>query len=221
MSDSFYAQEGKRWFDAVCAATGLFLLSPFLVFIAIMVKLTSHGPVIFRQVRTGRLGNPFQIWKFRTMTWEPAEDGGLLTAAGDRRVTPFGQLLRKTKCDELPQLFNVLRGEMSLVGPRPEVPRYTNQYTDEQRNVLAVRPGITGPTANRYISEEEMLAGHQDKEGFYLSTILPVKLEMDLQYCQDISFNRDLKLIAHTFTNLLLRYKPVRTVIPDTSGKSI
>lgn len=219
MTNSFYKRVGKRWFDAVCALAGLLLLLPLFIVIAIMVKLTSQGPVIFRQERIGLAGKPFLIWKFRTMAWQPQGDGGLLTAAGDRRITPFGQGLRKSKCDELPQLFNVLKGEMSLVGPRPEVPLFTKQYSKEQLGVFCVRPGITGPTANRFLLEEEMLAGHPDKQGFYVAAILPAKLEMDLEYCRNISFNKDLNLLAHTFANLLFRYKPVSTVTPDTSGK--
>jgi lipopolysaccharide/colanic/teichoic acid biosynthesis glycosyltransferase len=205
MADTFYAQTGKRWFDLVCSLFALLVLLPFLVGIAVFVWLCNGRPVFFRQVRIGRDGRSFRIWKFRTMTGEPRGGDSLLTAAGDSRVTPLGRWLRKTKCDELPQLLNVLQGEMSLVGPRPEVPRYTDKYTRDQRQVLSVRPGVTGPTVNLYIAEEELLADQPDKESFYLNVILPAKLESDLQYCRNIAFNTDLKLIANTVSNILVK----------------
>lgn len=136
------------------------------------------------------------------------KSGKLLTAAGDARVTPFGRWLRKTKCDELPQLINVLLGEMSLVGPRPEVPLYTSAYTSSQKEILTFRPGITGPSSNLYISEEDLLAAQPDMESYYRDVLLPAKLNTDLAYCRQLTFNTDLKLIANTLTNLLFQSKP-------------
>lgn len=214
VNGSFYLRFGKRALDLVFAGLGLLALTPVFLLVGLLVRLTSSGPAFFRQKRTGRYGHAFYIWKFRTMYQDPRGQGPLLTATDDARITPVGRWLRKTKCDELPQLLNVLKGEMSLVGPRPEVPRYTNQYNPRQRGVLSVRPGITGPTANLYISEEDLLASRPDKEAFYLSVLLPAKLESDLAYCRAIAFNRDLKLIANTITNLLLKSPLHRKTIP-------
>jgi len=134
---------------------------------------------------------------------DPSGSGPLLTAEGDSRITPFGKWLRKSKVDELPQLINVLSGDMSLVGPRPEVPRYAGEYTDRQKKILLVKPGITGPSANVY--EEQLLGGHLDKESFYLTTILPAKLEIDIVYCESVSFTEDLRLILQTFWKIFVR----------------
>jgi lipopolysaccharide/colanic/teichoic acid biosynthesis glycosyltransferase len=218
MSRSFYVHIGKRLFDTACALLGLLLLLPFLAIIAILVRW-SGGPIFFRQIRTGRYGTPFRVWKFRSMSVHKSGEGGLLTASGDVRVTPLGRWLRRTKIDELPQLFNVLAGEMSLVGPRPEVPRYTDKYTPEQRHVFSLRPGITGPASNAFISEEELLARQPDKEAYYLSVLLPAKLEGDLSYCRNLSFNKDLKLIANTFTSLLMKWSTDRDLVQDVPPK--
>jgi len=213
MTASFYSKQGKRWFDALFSMLGLILLAPFLLIIAAAVLVTSGLPVFFRQKRTGLHGEPFWIWKFRTMTTvSPAEAPTLVTSANDTRITPFGRWLRHTKFDELPQLFNVLRGDMSLVGPRPEVPYYTQTYSSRQLKVFLVRPGITGPTANEYICEEMLLAQAQDKERFYVSILLPKKLESDLTYVRDVSFNKDLKFIANTFVRLLVKSHAIQNV---------
>jgi len=203
MPQTFYTKLGKRLFDAIVSAFGLLLLSPLLVLVAIAVRLSSPGPAIFRQLRTGRFEKPFYILKFRSMRPAPADKGALLTAAGDPRITPLGFWLRKTKIDELPQLLNVLRGDMSLVGPRPEVPLYTSQYTQRQKRVLLARPGITSPQIN--FDEEGLMASRPDKEEFYLSEILPAKLECDLAYCDKIHFFTDLKILFATVAQLLLR----------------
>lgn len=203
MPPTLYAKFGKRFFDAILSAFGLFVLSPLLALVAVAVRLTSPGPAIFRQQRTGQFEKPFFILKFRSMRPAPAGKGALLTAAGDPRITPLGHFLRKTKIDELPQLFNVLRGDMSLVGPRPEVPLYTSQYNQSQKRVLDVKPGITSPQIN--FDEEALMASRPDKEEFYLAEILPAKLECDLAYCEDIRFVADLKILFHTVAQLFLR----------------
>ncbi|SRR5579871_1414530 len=203
MRPTFYQTTGKRLFDVVFSAFGLLVLSPLLAVVAVVVKLTSPGPIIFRQIRTGQFENPFFILKFRSMRPAPAGKGALLTAAGDPRITPLGHWLRKTKLDELPQLFNVFRGDMSLVGPRPEVPLYTAQYNARQKRVLLARPGITSPQIN--FDEETLMASHSDKEHFYLTEILPTKLECDLAYCENIAFFSDLKILLHTVAQLFLR----------------
>lgn len=201
---TFYPRFGKRCVDFVCALAGLIVLSPVLVAVAIAVKLTSPGPAFFRQNRIGRHGEPFAILKFRSMIHGGSPSGSLLTAAGDPRITPFGRWLRATKIDELPQLINVLIGDMSLVGPRPEVSRYVATYSKRQRAVLAERPGITGASINIY--EEELLAAQHDKEAYYLHHILPEKLEVDLNYCRHITLSTDLNLIAGTFPMIFGRF---------------
>src|SRR5215467_14124175 len=192
---TFYFRVGKRYFDAVIAFTALVLLTPLFLLTAIAIKFTSRGPVFFRQTRVGQLGRPFRIFKFRSMTGTSYGNGSLLTAAGDPRITPLGRWLRRTKIDEFPQLINVVCGDMSLVGPRPEVSEYVALYTERQREVLRVKPGITGPAANDYIDEELLLAGQPDKEAFYVSTILPAKLEYDIAYSKRVRFRDDLLII--------------------------
>ena len=201
MNKSFYTRAGKRCFDMAAAGLGLFLLLPFFLLVALLVKLSSRGPVFFRQMRVGKSGRPFPMYKFRSMR-EGAHLGSLLTAAGDPRVTAVGAWLRRTKIDELPQLLNVLLGHMSLVGPRPEVPRFVAQLTEKQRGVLDVRPGITGPSV--IPREEELLANSENKETFYLTVVLPAKLEIDLRYCENISFQTDSHILYQTFVTLLI-----------------
>ncbi len=200
MNPTFYTRLGKRSFDATCSFLGLLFLSPLLILVAIAVRLSSPGPALFSQTRVGRFEKPFRILKFRSMKLAPADSGSLLTASDDSRVTSLGRLLRKTKIDELPQLFNVFVGHMSLVGPRPEVPLYTSLYSPSQRRVFSARPGITGPSI--VFREEELMAGQPDKERFYLNTILPAKLQIDLDYCAGIRFSSDLQLLFLTLRRL-------------------
>jgi lipopolysaccharide/colanic/teichoic acid biosynthesis glycosyltransferase len=186
----------KRLFDILVSLLLLLLFSPFLLVLCLVVKLSSPGPVFFRQQRVGKDGVHFQLLKFRSMYIN--KSGPAVTAGNDRRITPVGRWLRKLKLDELPQLFNVLRGEMSLVGPRPEVQKYVDHYTEEQRQVLSVRPGITGVSQIEYRDEEKLLAGRDDVEMFYISTVLPAKLSLDLQYVRQHSFWGDLVLLLRT-----------------------
>lgn len=200
---SFYEKTGKRVFDGAASAIGLIVLSPLFLIAAVAVKLTSRGPAIFRQIRIGQFEMPFFILKFRSMRAAPQGTGSLLTAAGDPRITALGYLLRRTKVDELPQLWNVLRGDMSLVGPRPEVPQYTSRYDARQRRVFSAKPGITSPQIN--FDEELLMASRADKEEFYVTEILPAKLEIDLAYCQKILFFSDMKILIATVGKLLVR----------------
>ena len=163
----------KRCIDLVGAGVGLVLLSPLLAVIAAAVMVTSGRPVLFRQQRVGRGGAPFEMLKFRSMVNGADRLGGLLTVGGDARVTRLGRLLRASKLDELPQLLNVLRGDMSLVGPRPEVPEYVALYTPAQRRVLRLLPGITDPASIRYVREEEELASAADPERMYREVVMP------------------------------------------------
>jgi FlaA1/EpsC-like NDP-sugar epimerase/lipopolysaccharide/colanic/teichoic acid biosynthesis glycosyltransferase len=202
MNETFYSRVGKRWFDCACAVVGIVVTSPILLLAALAVRLTGAGPVFFRQTRAGRFGRLFRIIKFRTMKWNDFDRGSPLTASGDARVTLVGRFLRRTKIDEFPQLFNIVRGDMSFVGPRPEIPMFVRAYTETERRVLVAKPGVTGPAAIAYVHEEQILAGSEDKESFYRSTILPAKLEMDLEYCSNIRFLRDLQLMMATVVHL-------------------
>jgi lipopolysaccharide/colanic/teichoic acid biosynthesis glycosyltransferase len=215
MTRSFYSRFGKRWFDFACSLIGIVLLVPVFLVLALLVLLTSGWPILFRQTRAGQNGKPFNILKFRTMAHQQPGSGSLLTSAGDQRITPIGTWMRRAKFDELPQLFNVLRGDMSLVGPRPEVPYFTDQFTDEQRKVLNIRPGITGPAATKYIGEEKILATQSDKEAFYVGTLLPAKLELDLAYANNLAFHTDLKIIANTFVRLVMKSPEFRKLNTD------
>ncbi|HET7421386.1 MAG TPA: sugar transferase [Candidatus Dormibacteraeota bacterium] len=192
----------KRAFDVAVAAVGIVVVSPLLLAAAVAVKASSPGPVFYRGVRVGRNGEIFHIYKFRTMRVGADTQGPPLTSAGDPRVTGIGRLLRRTKFDETPQLLNVLRGEMSLVGPRPEHPDFVERYSPEQRQVLTVRPGITGPTALAFLDEEQML-GDGDPVGTYVSSIMPRKLAMDLEYVRTATFAGDVKLLVQTVARVL------------------
>ncbi|CAH0264454.1 UDP-glucose:undecaprenyl-phosphate glucose-1-phosphate transferase [Massilia sp. Bi118] len=193
----------KRSFDLLAAGAGLLVLAPLLLAVALWVKLDSKGPVLFRQVRIGRHGVPFDIYKFRTMADRP--DGGRqLTVGQDPRVTRAGRFLRHYKLDELPQLLNVLEGSMSLVGPRPEVPRYVECYPPAVRKaVLSVRPGVTDLAAILYRDESAILGQAQDPERAYVDTILPVKLEYYQRYVRERSFWLDLRIIFRTLAAIL------------------
>jgi lipopolysaccharide/colanic/teichoic acid biosynthesis glycosyltransferase len=202
---SLYTRAGKRVLDCAVAVAGLILLSPVMIIAALAVKLTGSGPAFFRQVRIGQFGKPFRIVKFRSMVENADRGGPAITAAGDSRITAVGRWIRKTKIDEIPQLWNVLMGDMSLVGPRPEVPDYAAMYTDAQLRVLFEKPGISGPAANAYVCEEEILAGQLEIGNFYIAEILPRKLELDLHYCDDIRLGSDIKIILATFGKLFER----------------
>ena len=193
----------KRVFDLIVSSLGLLILSPLLLVLAIWVKCDSPGPIFYRQLRVGRGNQDFWLFKFRSMQVE-ADKTGLITIGGhDLRVTRSGYYIRKYKLDELPQLINVFRGDMSLVGPRPEVRKYVNLYTSEQLKVLQVRPGITDPASIRYRNENELLAQVPDPEKYYREVIMPDKLKINLKYIANISFKNDLQIILHTFFAIL------------------
>ncbi len=193
----------KRAFDLCFSMVGLLVLSPLLVLLAVAVKLSSRGSVLFRQQRIGQDGRPFYILKFRSMVTGAQENGLSVTRDGDPRITAMGRFLRKTKCDELPQLWNVLIGDMSFVGPRPEVPHYVRRYTTEQQRVLALKPGITDLATLEFRTEEELLRGAADMEKFYLEYCVPRKIELSLAYAEKANVWEDIKIILRTL--LLLR----------------
>jgi len=198
----------SRLLDLGAASLLLLLCAPVLLWAALAVKLTSPGPVFYRQERVGHGGQIFQIWKFRTMFTArcAGQDGPLVTAQDDCRITPLGRHLRSWKLDELPQLFNVLRGDMSLVGPRPQVPRFVDCFDPGLRQVvLSVRPGVTGPTALFFRHEEFLLSGQLNREQFYLAQIMPVKLQMDAEYVRRRSLPYDLQILADTAHLVLSR----------------
>jgi lipopolysaccharide/colanic/teichoic acid biosynthesis glycosyltransferase len=191
----------KRTVDVIVSAGGLVVTSPILLAAAIAIKADSPGPVFYRGPRVGKDGQAFGILKLRTMR---AASGPAVTAGDDPRITPVGRFLRRTKVDELPQLVNVLKGEMSLVGPRPEDPKYVARYTPEQRRVLAVRPGITGPTALEFLDEEDRLRGG-DPESVYVTDVMPQKLAVDLQYVEHASFGGDMRILGRTLSTVVKR----------------
>ena len=188
----------KRLLDIVCALGGLLVVAPLLAVVALAVLLDDGRPVLFRQERVGRNGTRFDILKFRSMRVQPHGAGPLLTAAGDSRLTRVGRVIRRWKLDELPQLLNVLRGEMTLVGPRPEVPRYVAHYSDAQRAVLALMPGITDPASLAFLDEERQLAAARDPERFYLDHAMPTKIALNLDYARTATCWSDLGVVIRT-----------------------
>lgn len=189
----------KRLFDILASGCGLLVLSPIFIIVAIWIKLDSPGPVFYRQTRVGRHNKDFRIFKFRSMR-VGSDKGSLVTIGGrDPRVTRSGYFIRKFKIDELPQLINVFTGDMSLVGPRPEVRHYVNYWTPEQMRVLDVRPGITDPASIRFRNENELLEKAQDPERYYIDVIMQEKIKLYLEYVEKSSFWYDIKLIFHTF----------------------
>ncbi len=195
------ADRVRRWLDVAASAVGLAALSPLFLGVGLWIKLDSPGPVFYRATRVGKDGRLFRLYKFRSMVTGADRQGPGITATGDARVTRAGRTLRRTKIDELPQLINVLNGDMSLVGPRPEDPRYVAFYTPEQRRVLAVRPGITSAASLAYRHEEQMLSG-ADWETIYREQILPAKLAIDLAYLARRSLISDIHLIGQTIAAL-------------------
>jgi lipopolysaccharide/colanic/teichoic acid biosynthesis glycosyltransferase len=194
---------GKRLFDLSVAACGLVVTAPLLLLIALAVRLESRGPALFRQQRVGLNGKEFEILKFRSMRAESLA-GPLLTREGDHRVTRVGALIRAAKLDELPQLWNVLRGDMSIVGPRPEVARYVALYPPAQRRiVLSVRPGITDEASIEFADESKLLATAADPEMFYTTRILPRKLELYERYVTSQNMARDLAIVIRTLLRIL------------------
>lgn len=193
----------KRLFDLVVAAFALLLLSPLLLALALWVRLDSSGPVFFRQERVGRHGVPFRIHKFRSMVADAPARGLALTVGADPRITRAGAVLRRTRLDELPQLFDVLQGTMSLVGPRPEVPKYVAFYPPELRDrVLSLRPGITDPSSLAYIDEAALLAAAADPEREYIEVVLPAKLRAAAAYAEQASLLTDLRVLLRTLALL-------------------
>jgi lipopolysaccharide/colanic/teichoic acid biosynthesis glycosyltransferase len=220
----------KRLFDVLLSFGGLLLVSPFLLLIAILIKLASPGPILYRGVRVGQYGKPFFILKFRSMIVDAERLGGSATAGDDPRLTSVGKFLRRYKLDELPQLFNVLKGEMSFVGPRPEVQKYVDRYSEADKTILQLRPGITDWASIWNSNEAAVLEGSSDPEKSYEELILPTKIALQRKYLQDHSWSTDVKILFHTFAKLLQedwvpkelesygKVRRYRTVVSETSS---
>jgi len=195
----------KRFFDVILSGIGLLVLSPLFLALAIWIKLDSKGAVFYRQIRVGRYNRDFRLFKFRSM-YVGADQKGLITIGGrDSRVTRSGYFIRKYKLDELPQLINVFIGDMSLVGPRPEVRKYVNLYTPDQMHVLDVRPGITDMASIRYRNENELLGNVQNPDEYYVNVIMQDKLRINLEYIARRSLFFDMKLIFQTFWTIIFK----------------
>ncbi len=193
----------KRLFDIIASFIGIILLSPVLLLISLAVVLTSGFPIFYLQTRVGKNNVDFKLFKFRSMA-NNSDKKGLLTVGGrDPRITPVGYFLRKFKLDELPQLFNVLSGSMSLVGPRPEVRKYVDMYNEEQKKVLSVQPGITDYASLDYINENELLAKSSNPEETYIKEVMPAKLKLNLKYINEAGLGTDLKLIFRTIGKII------------------
>jgi lipopolysaccharide/colanic/teichoic acid biosynthesis glycosyltransferase len=196
---------GKRLFDLVSSIFGLTVLTPFFAIFAILIKLDSPGPVFHRGVRIGLNGVPFRIFKFRTMVVGAELSGVGVTVLGDSRVTRFGTWLRKYKFDELPQAINVITGEMSVVGPRPEVPQYTDTYTEEEKLCLTVKPGITDTSSVRFFSLDEIVGSGDSGVKMFEEKILKEKNQLRVKYVREQSFGLDMKIIRQTFLKLFVK----------------
>lgn len=193
----------KRIFDLVCSTLGLIVLSPVFIFISIRIKSGSDGPIFFKQIRVGEKSKEFEILKFRTMVVDAEKLGRQITVGNDSRITKIGAFLRKYKLDELPQLINVFKGDMSLVGPRPEVPRYVKLYDEKQKKVLEVKPGITDLASIRYRDENELLGEAENPDEFYINTIMPDKLALNLEYIGRNNIFLDIYIILKTIIKCL------------------
>ena len=199
----------KRAFDFAVSATGLLVCAPLMLIVALSIRWSSPGPILYQGLRVGKNKTQFRVLKFRTMVINAEQVGGSCTADDDPRITAIGRILRKTKLDELPQLLNVLRGEMSLVGPRPELERFTQLYDERQQQVLTLKPGITDLASMWDSDEGARLAGAHDPEQAYVETILPHKLELQLKYLDTRSFWVDLVIVLRTVTLVMQRAVPM------------
>ena len=193
-----YQRWGKRVFDMVVSLGALTLLSPFLLLISIWIKLTSKGDVFYKQERVGEAFKPFMIYKFRSMIVDADKIGPGVTSGDDPRITKIGKMIRRFKIDELPQLLNVLKGEMSLVGPRPELMKFVESQKEAYKKVLSIKPGITDNASIAYRDEEEIMKQYEDKERAYIEEVLPQKIKLYNEYIDNISFISDCKLILQT-----------------------
>jgi lipopolysaccharide/colanic/teichoic acid biosynthesis glycosyltransferase len=197
----------KRGFDMCASALALVVLLPLFIAVAVAVKVDSQGPVFYRQTRVGRRGRPFSIWKFRTMTRDADRIAANVSPVDDPRITRVGRVLRAWFIDELPQLINVLSGDMSLVGPRPETPEYVALYSADERRVLALKPGMAGPSTLAFMDEAELLSDTDDPESLYVDRILHERVHIDLQYLEESSLRYDVQLLARQAMAIMRRHR--------------
>lgn len=198
MQNNLYSKFGKRIFDFLCALIGFTLLLPIFLFISLLIKIGSKGPIFFVQKRVGLYLKEFDLYKFRSMIVEAPKLGLAITSGNDPRITPLGKFIRKYKLDELPQLINVIKGDMSLVGSRPEVKKYVEYYKNDYEKILKARPGITDLASIKYRDENSLLTNIEDKEKYYLENILKDKIKLNLLYLKKMNFIFDLSLIFKT-----------------------
>ncbi len=201
--EGFYAKRGKRALDLVISLPLLIILSPLILLISILIKCDSEGSVLFTQLRVGRSGRVFKFYKFRSMIKDADKKGPYITSSDDKRVTPLGKILRKYKLDEIPQILNVIKGDMSLVGPRPWVKKVVDEFQGDDSLILSIRPGITGYASLMYRNEEEILVGYDDVEYAHNTIILPQKVAFCKKYITEMSFITDLKILFGTFRELI------------------
>jgi lipopolysaccharide/colanic/teichoic acid biosynthesis glycosyltransferase len=192
----------KRIFDIASSLFVLVLASPFFIIISILIKLDSNGAIFFTQIRVGKNGKDFSLLKFRTMK-TTQETSSLITIGNDNRITKVGYILRKYKLDELPQLLNILKGEMSVVGPRPEVRKYVDMYSPAQLKVLSVKPGLTDPASIKFSNESELLGKAENPENYYIQELMPAKIELSLNYIKNQNFISDFKIILKTLSKII------------------
>lgn len=193
----------KRLFDIIASFLGIVILYPMFIIVAVCIKIDSKGPVFFKQKRVGKNKKIFEIYKFRTMVTDAEKLGKQITVGNDARITRVGKFIRKCKLDEFPQLINVLKGEMSLVGPRPEVPRYVELYDEYQEQILLVQPGITDYASIEYRNENDILGKSNNPEDTYIQEVMPAKIELNMKYIKNISLIEDVKLIINTILAIL------------------
>lgn len=203
MKNSIYLVFLKPTIDFLLSLVGIIILSPIFIILAILIKLSSKGPVIFKQIRVGKNFKEFYIYKFRTMIEHAENKGEQVTVTGDSRVTKIGRLLRKFKLDEIPQLFNVIFGQMSIVGPRPEVKKYVYQFKGDYNHILKLKPGITDYAALKYRNEEEVLSNYDNVEQGYVNEVLPAKINLYRKYIEEVSLITDVKIMLLTLIKVV------------------
>ncbi len=203
--DGFYGKYGKRIFDLVLAIPSIVILSPIFLLCAILIKIETPGPVFFTQERMGRGWKPFRLYKFRTMVKDASRIGPSVTSSNDPRITRVGRILRKLKIDEMPQIINVIKGDMSVIGPRPEVRKYVEAFRNDYEDVLRIKPGMTDYALIAFRNEEEILSKFEDMEEGYLKEVLPKKIELYRKYMEDMSLLTDIKIFFKTILEILRR----------------
>lgn len=201
--NSFYGKYGKRVFDLLISIPSIIILLPVFIIIAALIKLESSGPIVFSQERIGRYGRPFRIYKFRTMVKNAPEIGTSITSANDPRITKVGKFLRKFKIDEILQIINVIKGDMSIIGPRPEIKKYIDMFKEDYKEILRIRPGMTDYASITFRNEEEFLSKFSNIEEGYIKEVLPQKIELYKRYLKDMSLITDVKIFFKTIWKVL------------------